>query len=84
MLTSTGSLLGSNSEVSLHRLDVSAMECLGNCILQVKMSFKCASVFPKQSLEKTPAEGEMFNQVLDFLSVSLPTNNLQAIILKEN
>lgn len=63
------------------------MEYLGNCILQMKMGFRCAGVFPKQSLEKKSAEVEIFNQVLDlifFLSVSLPTNNLQSIILKEN
>lgn len=65
---------------------MSAKECLGNCVLQVKINFKCAGVFPKQSLEKLSAKVEIFNQVLDlifFLSVSLSKNNLQSIILKE-
>lgn len=69
LLISTGSLLGSNSEVSLHRLDMSAMECLGNSTLQMKMNFKCARVFPQQSqsLGKVSAEVEIFNWVLNLI-----------------
>lgn len=68
-------MLGSSSEVRLHRLDMTAMECLGNYTFEKKMSFKCARVLAKQSqcLGKISAEVEIFIQALNLIFFFSPS-----------